>query len=366
MKTQFFIYGFFLFTILCLDAQTIVETVSSGTSGDATLVVEADTDNNNENDNPKIMLKQDGSLVIGEIGLNGSSPQFTGALNNSMFIGSTTSANVPLQFINKNIAKMTLDSNGRLGIGTTTPTKELDVVGEITSSKGAAFGKINLTSVDGYSFLRLGPDANFYWNGDSGDGLSGGVKDLDNNYRKQFLFDVSGTYISYFNQSGQQFFNLSADENNEIKLVMPQENSRLAIGTLIQQDYHLAVAGKTITEEVKVLLETNWPDYVFENDYKLPSLKDVETHIKEKGRLKDIPSAEDVAKNGIFLGNMNAKLLQKIEELTLYTIEQEKKLENQETQLKYQNTQLKTQLEINQELKERLLKLEQLLLNKKQ
>ncbi|AXP80686.1 hypothetical protein CJ739_1599 [Mariniflexile rhizosphaerae] len=114
--------------------------------------------------------------------------------------------------------------------------------------------------------------------------------------------------------------------------------------------YKLAVAGNIITEEVKVKLQSAvWPDFVFNNNYHLPSLKEVEGHIKEKGHLKDIPSTKEVTENGILLGDMNAKLLQKIEELTLYTIEQEKKLESQD--------------KANQELKERLLRLEQLVLN---
>jgi hypothetical protein len=60
-------------------------------------------------------------------------------------------------------------------------------------------------------------------------------------------------------------------------------------------------------------------------------LKEVENHIKEKGHLKDIPSAKEVEKNGIFLGQMDSKLLQKIEELTLYTIQQEKKIKELES-----------------------------------
>jgi hypothetical protein len=63
------------------------------------------------------------------------------------------------------------------------------------------------------------------------------------------------------------------------------------------------------------------------NDYKLPTLKEVEMYIKENGHLKDIPSAKDVEKNGIELGEMNKLLLQKIEELTLYTIGLRKELD---------------------------------------
>ena len=89
--------------------------------------------------------------------------------------------------------------------------------------------------------------------------------------------------------------------------------------------YKLAVNGKIHARDIHVD-NNNWADYVFYDDYKLPTLDDVEKHIKENGHLIDIPSAEAVKKNGIDLGKMDAKLLQKIEELTLYTIEQEKEI----------------------------------------
>ncbi len=121
----------------------------------------------------------------------------------------------------------------------------------------------------------------------------------------------------------------------------------------IPTGYAFAVKGKIITEEVKVKLYASvWPDYVFSKDYNLPSLKIVEEHIKEKGHLKDIPLATDVEQNGILLGDMNAKLLQKIEELTLYTIQQQKELEYQK--------------EKNSSLEHRLIALEKLVNQKTQ
>jgi len=102
----------------------------------------------------------------------------------------------------------------------------------------------------------------------------------------------------------------------------------------------LSVKGKIRAQEIKV--ETaNWPDYVFAKDYQLPSLKETEQHIKDKGYLPGIPSAEEVKANGIDLGAMNAKLLQKIEELTLYLIEQKKTMELQSKELKNQQQKLK-------------------------
>ena len=92
-------------------------------------------------------------------------------------------------------------------------------------------------------------------------------------------------------------------------------------------DYKLHVADGIRTERVKVDLQTAWADYVFEADYNLKSLSEVEAYIKQNGHLPDVPSAEEVAANGIELGEMNVKLLEKIEELTLYVIELEKKID---------------------------------------
>ena len=87
-----------------------------------------------------------------------------------------------------------------------------------------------------------------------------------------------------------------------------------------------------------------WSDFVFEDDYQLRSLEEVEEHIIKKGHLPEIPSELEVAENGINLGEMDAKLLQKIEELTLYMIDINKKLKSQSErvkQLESENSELK-------------------------
>ncbi|MGE8525618.1 cell wall anchor protein [Chryseobacterium rhizosphaerae] len=86
--------------------------------------------------------------------------------------------------------------------------------------------------------------------------------------------------------------------------------------------------GKIHAKEVEVKANV-WADYVFKKDYQLKTLDEVEKHIAEKGHLPNIPSAADVIKNGINVAEMNTKFLEKIEELTLYSIEQNKLLKSQ-------------------------------------
>lgn len=100
--------------------------------------------------------------------------------------------------------------------------------------------------------------------------------------------------------------------------------------------YKLAVSGGIITEKIRVATNGTpfWADFVFDKNYKLSTLKEVEEFIKIQKHLPNIPSTENVAKNGIDLANMDALLLQKIEELTLYVIEQNKKITRLERKLK--------------------------------
>ena len=95
----------------------------------------------------------------------------------------------------------------------------------------------------------------------------------------------------------------------------------------------LDVNGTIHSKEVKVDM-TGWSDFVFKKEYDLPTLAEVEKHINEKGHLENIPSEEEVLKNGINLGEMNAKLLHKIEELTLYVIEIKKEIKFLKTENK--------------------------------
>lgn len=108
--------------------------ISSGTSGDAYLVLEADTDNNNEDDNPIIRFEQDADLVNAVIGLSGSTGNspFTGTLLNSLVIGSED-GNPNIQFATSDVVRMTITNTGYTGVATNAPNVTFDVRGGDTN-----------------------------------------------------------------------------------------------------------------------------------------------------------------------------------------------------------------------------------------
>ncbi|MFT4535028.1 MAG: hypothetical protein ACJA1A_001386 [Saprospiraceae bacterium] len=97
--------------------------------------------------------------------------------------------------------------------------------------------------------------------------------------------------------------------------------------------YKLILDGKMIAEEVRVQNSLDWPDYVFREDYKLLSLPQLEAYIQKHNHLPNIPSASEVEKEGILLGEMQIKLMEKVEELTLHLIAQQKEIEILKNQL---------------------------------
>jgi hypothetical protein len=124
-------------------------------------------------------------------------------------------------------------------------------------------------------------------------------------------------------------------------------NGKLYIGSTpnfpsTSGNYKLFVEGGIMTEKVKVALRntSNWADYVFEKDYKLLPLNEVEKFVKINKHLPGVQSAKELAENGIDVAEMQSKQMEKIEELTLYIIEQNKKLEKQNDEIQTLKTQM--------------------------
>lgn len=191
--------------------------------------------------------------------------------------------------------------DGNVGIGTTSPNYKLDVSGT------ANF----LQTI----FIR----SNFV------------------NSAECLLYKANGGYYSLVsNNSGFQIYN----STNGRPTLNADNSDNIGIGTIDTRGYKLAVAGNAIAESVTVKLQSAWPDYVFKRDYRLAPLSEIKTYIDQNSHLPDMPSAEQVEKEGINLGEMNKLLLKKVEELTLYLIEKDKEVHEQHTQISDQGKEI--------------------------
>ncbi|MDQ0966829.1 hypothetical protein QFZ20_002232 [Flavobacterium sp. W4I14] len=202
--------------------------------------------------------------------------------------------------------------SGNVGIGTLNPSAKLS----IALGAGAANGTVGLKigSVDDYPSLELG---------------------VENNYDAQirtFGNDLN-IYAGHFRTIGSTStedheINFYTSKNgstnwNTVKMVLTADG-QLGIGTITPSE-KLSVNGNIRAREIKVEA-ANWPDYVFARDYRPLSPDELERYISVNKHLPGLPSAKEAEENGIELGKMNKKLLEKIEELTLYMISQQKEI----------------------------------------
>ncbi|GAB3909982.1 autotransporter outer membrane beta-barrel domain-containing protein [Mucilaginibacter boryungensis] len=252
----------------------------------------------------------------------------TGSSRGLIVEGGSNSSDYSSDFRNKTgNSLLFIRGDGNVGMGTTSPNAKLQVYGTAVFSGNTA----NIDPAGGQSlnYLANSGQALLGWN------RTGGRGETD------FISNQGAGSIGGFT-----FYNHN-NSNVETELLEIQGNGNVGIGTTDPAGYKLAVNGNIRAKEIKV--ETGWSDYVFYPTYKLLPLADVAKYIKTNQHLPDVPSAGEVAKNGINVGETNALLLKKIEELTLYLIEKDTKDKEKDEKLIDQQTMLLSQQkEINQ------------------
>lgn len=204
--------------------------------------------------------------------------------------------------------------NGNVGIGTTTPTEKLSLTGRLTIAPS------NASPDNGYNgnMVITKPAA------------SGQYINLIR--QGQFPWSIGTVYNSNQFAIGK---GMASDANFTAPYFVIDINGNVGIGTInIPANYKVAVAGKIIAEEVVISQQGSWPDFVFKPDYWLRPLHELEQFVHTNNHLPGIPTAAEVEENGLSMGEMQNLLLQKVEELTLYIIEQDKKIKSLEERLK--------------------------------
>ncbi|MGF7076233.1 hypothetical protein [Mucilaginibacter sp. 3215] len=225
---------------------------------------------------------------------------------------------------------MRLTSKGYLGIGTTAPQGALHVNG-MSVFAGNWSNLDNRNNTVSLNFLANTGQMVLGWNRTQADGET------------DFIANQGAGTVGGF-----AFYNHN-NSNNESQLLYIRGDGNVAIGTSDPKGYKLAVNGSVIATSVTVKLYGSWADYVFKPTYKLQPLAEVKSYIDQNQHLPEIPSADEVEKNGQNLGEMNKLLLKKVEELTLYAIENERKDKEREATKDKLLTSLQEQINLMKE-----------------
>lgn len=191
-----------------------------------------------------------------------------------------------------------------------------------------------------FDLMILGP--NMPNNSNSKRDITFQFKDAGSSKIRSFRSNSWDTYLQFMTTP-----NDNQNQNNPIARMQINPNGKVLIGDIpninTPGEYNLYVTGGVLSEKFKAAIRTSsqWSDHVFYDDYELKPLKEVEQFIQKNKHLPGIPSADELVKDGIDLVDMQAKQMEKIEELTLYLIEMKKEIKD----LKDENKILKSKIE---------------------
>jgi hypothetical protein len=211
----------------------------------------------------------------------------------------------------------TLLENGNIGIGNTSPAEKLSVSGNAT------FAGSVTAFASGSRPIQLSSLGSIYSNGENGGWAFGyHAKGSAGTDRGGFGFLGSGNGLDYY-YIGDSYANPT--------ITSYPNNGNVGIGTRFPSE-KLAVNGNIRAKKI-IVSQTGWPDYVFDSSYTLRSLAEVENYIAKNKRLPEMPSVKEVEEKGVSVGDNQALLLKKIEELTLYMIKQDKRISEQQMRI---------------------------------
>ncbi|OMP76912.1 hypothetical protein BW716_22275 [[Flexibacter] sp. ATCC 35208] len=216
---------------------------------------------------------------------------------------------------------ITATSDGRFGISTLAPKAPLDINTMMPDSMTAIVSRLPEGNTSGRgTFL----------------GVHAGTTTASGNTSfsiEHYFYGLKNASINFVRGNSQQGGYLTFSTNDGSEKMRLDASGNVGIGTTSTSTYKLAVNGTIGAKKLQVT-QTGWADFVFHKDYVLPSLQEVAEYIDTHQHLPGVPSAQEVAEKGIDVGEMNKILLQKVEELTLYLLQQQKRIEELEKKVK--------------------------------